>query len=51
MKRRAWIRKDDYVLVAPWQFQNKRDDILWRYRGNQLHLLEDKGLIDDSLRF
>ncbi|MBS7644892.1 MAG: translation initiation factor eIF-1A [Candidatus Bathyarchaeia archaeon] len=50
MKRRTWIKSGDYVLVAPWDFQDERGDILWRYRDNQIHLLEDKGLIVESLR-
>ncbi len=49
MKRRTWIRDRDYVLVAPWDFQNNRGDILWRYRGNQIYLLKEKGLINKSL--
>ncbi len=31
MKRRMWIREDDVVLVAPWDFDNHKADILWRY--------------------
>lgn len=50
MKRRTWIKSGDYVLVAPWEFQDTRGDILWRYRGNQIHLLEDRGLINEALR-
>ncbi len=49
MKRRTWIRDGDYVLVAPWDFQDNRGDILWRYRGNQIFLLEKRGLITKSL--
>lgn len=46
MKRRTWIKDGDLVLVAPWDFQDSRGDILWRYRGNQIHLLREKGLIN-----
>jgi translation initiation factor 1A len=31
MKRRMWIREDDIVLVAPWDFDRDKADILWRY--------------------
>lgn len=31
MKRRVWIRENDIVLVAPWDFKNERADVLWRY--------------------
>jgi translation initiation factor 1A len=31
MKRRVWIRERDVVLVAPWDFDDDRADVLWRY--------------------
>lgn len=31
MKRRMWIRENDTVAVAPWDFDAKRADIVWRY--------------------
>jgi translation initiation factor 1A len=33
MKRRMWVRENDIVLVAPWDFDDNRADVLWRYRG------------------
>ncbi|MEM4246297.1 MAG: translation initiation factor eIF-1A [Candidatus Bathyarchaeia archaeon] len=51
MKRRTWIKNGDYVLIAPWEFQNTKGDILWRYKGNQIDLLDKRGLIPKSLRF
>ena len=47
MKRRTWIRDRDYVLVAPWDFQNNRGDILWRYTYQQAEWLEGKGYLKD----
>jgi translation initiation factor 1A len=31
IKRRMWIRDNDLVLVAPWDFQSNKADIIWRY--------------------
>ena len=31
IKRRMWIRDNDLVLVAPWDFQSEKADIIWRY--------------------
>jgi len=32
LKRRVWIRDNDIVIIAPWEFgQAERGDILWRY--------------------
>jgi len=46
MKRRAWIRLGDIVLVSPWDFQpDKRGDIIWRYKRNQAEWLRSKGYL------
>lgn len=31
IKRRMWIRDNDLVLIAPWDFQTDKADIIWRY--------------------
>jgi len=49
MKRRAWIRLKDIVLVSPWDFQtDKRGDIIWRYKRNQAEWLRRNGYLKIS---
>jgi len=43
MKRRMWIRERDIVLVSPWDFDNKRADIIWRYIKDHAEWLENNG--------
>jgi len=46
MKRKVWIRINDIVLVSPWDFQtDKRGDIIWRYKNNQVDMLRSKGYL------
>jgi translation initiation factor 1A len=46
MKKRVWIREDDVVLVAPWDFQtDERGDIVWRYSQGEAGWLEKRGLL------
>jgi translation initiation factor 1A len=45
MKRRVWVKTGDVVLVAPWDFQTSRADVLWRYTQNQAQVLQSKGLL------
>ena len=46
MKRRVWIRENDVVLVAPWDFQtDTRGDVTWRYTHGQAELLRRKGYL------
>lgn len=35
MKRRAWIREGDMLIVTPWSFQDEKCDIIYRYIGTQ----------------
>ena len=45
IKRRMWIRENDIVLVAPWDFKNERADILWRYIKAHALWLDANGYI------
>ena len=46
MKRRAWVRPGDIVLVSPWDFQFKsKGDVIWRYKRNQVDWLKEKGYL------
>ena len=41
LKRRVWIRDNDIVIIAPWDFGEKdRGDILWRYTLPQVGWLK-----------
>ena len=47
MKRRVWIRVNDFVLVSPWDFQSDiRGDITYRYKPNQLQSLQSSGRLN-----
>jgi len=45
MKKRVWMRIGDVVLVAPWDFQPTRGDILHRYSTDELKVLAKRGLL------
>jgi len=45
LKRRMWIRENDIVLVAPWDFDNRKADILWRYIRAHADWLEANGYL------
>ena len=46
MKRRMWIRERDIVLVSPWDFDDKRADIIWRYIKDHADWLQNNGYLD-----
>jgi len=45
MKKRIWIRENDVVIVVPWDFQDEKADVVWRYTRPQADYLERKGYI------
>jgi len=49
MKRRMWIREGDLVIVKPWDFQNDKSDIVWRYTKTQAEYLSRKEMIPKQI--
>ncbi len=45
LKRRMWIREGDIVLVAPWDFDNRKADIVWRYIQAHAEWLDTNGYL------
>ena len=46
MQKRIWIREDDVVLIGPWDWQDEKADITWRYEKAQADKLRSEGLIE-----
>jgi len=46
LKRRVWIRDNDIVIIAPWDFKEKeRGDIIWRFTLPQVTWLKEQNHI------
>ena len=44
LKRKIWIRDNDVVTLAPWDFRSDdRGDITWRYTLSQVDWLKNNG--------
>ena len=43
MQKRVWIREDDIVLVEPWDWQDEKADISWRYEKSEAEQLREEG--------
>ena len=46
IKRRMWIRDNDLVLVAPWDFQSDKADIIRRYIAAHADKLQKDGYLN-----
>ena len=49
MKRRMWIRVGDLLIIKPWEFQNDKADIIWRYTKTQANYLSRKHMIPNVI--
>lgn len=45
MRKRVWIREDDVVLVKPWEWQDEKADVVWRYEKAEADQLRREGHI------
>ena len=45
MRKRVWIREDDVVLVEPWDWQDEKADVTWRYEKAEADQLRREGHI------
>lgn len=49
MKKRMWIRENDLVIVKPWQIQNEKADIVYRYTQTQVNNLSRNGMLPEII--
>jgi len=45
LKRVLWLREGDIVIVEPWEFDNEKGDILFKYNPTQIEWLKRKGFL------
>ncbi|MEF8777118.1 MAG: translation initiation factor eIF-1A [Haloarculaceae archaeon] len=48
MQKRIWIREGDVVLVEPWDWQDEKADITWRYEKGDADQLREEGEIREA---
>ena len=49
MKRRLWIREGDLVIIRPWDFQDAKADVVWRFTRTQSINLSRRGKVPKSI--
>ncbi len=46
--KRVYVRPEDYVIVEPWPLEgDKKGDIIWKYRKNEVEWLKRKGYLQN----
>lgn len=49
IKKRMWIREGDLVIVKPWEFQDDKADVVWRYTKTEANYLSRKGMLPKQI--
>lgn len=49
LKKRMWIREGDLLIVKPWEFQDDKADIKYRYTKTQSSYLSRNKMIPAAL--
>ncbi len=45
LRRRMWIREGDLLIIVPWEFQDEKANVVWRYTKTQSTYLSRQGRI------
>lgn len=43
LKRQLWVREGDVVIVEPWEYDNNKGDLIFKYRHSQVDWLKRQG--------
>jgi translation initiation factor 1A len=46
-RRRLWLREGDTVLVEPWEFDNEKGDVVFKYSNAEIEWLKRHGYLKD----
>ena len=49
LKKRMWIREGDLLIIRPWEFQEDKADILFRYTRTQAVNLARRRIIPEVI--
>jgi len=45
LKRKLWLREGDVVIVEPWEFDDEKGSIIFKYFPSQVQWLRNKGYL------
>ncbi len=44
-RRRLWLRPKNYVLIIPWDLDDGKGDIIYKYMPNEVAQLKKRGML------
>lgn len=49
LKRGLWLRPRDVVIIEPWELDNEKGDVLFKYPSNQIEWLKRNGYLETEV--
>ena len=46
LRRALWIREGNYILVEPWEFDDSKGDVVFKYTPAAVDFLKKRGALD-----
>jgi translation initiation factor 1A len=50
LKRKLWLRPNDVVIIEPWELDNSKGDVIFKYPSNQIEWLRANGYLEKENR-
>lgn len=48
LKRKLWLRPGNIVLIEPWDLDDSKGDVIFKYPGNQISWLKKNGYLKEE---
>ncbi|MEM3405742.1 MAG: translation initiation factor eIF-1A [Candidatus Pacearchaeota archaeon] len=45
LQRNLWLREGDIVIVEPWEYDDSKGDIIYKYNNSQIEWLKRRGFL------
>ena len=44
-RRRLWLRPKDIIMIVPWEFDDKKGDIIYKYNSSEINQLKKREIL------
>ena len=51
LKRDLWLRPGDFVIIEPWEFDENKADVLFKYNPTSIQWLRENGYLNKLQTF
>ncbi len=48
LKRKLWLRPQDTIIIEPWELDNTKGDVLFKYPSNQIEWLKRNNYLESE---